>query len=100
MFFRIGILSFLYCASTYAEYRVYQYVLKNENPNDNRSMPEIITSTFPPHSFQAYGGGRSIQAELLGTWTCLGNTAGKSFCLSPLAKKELQPEVEAAGKNQ
>lgn len=78
-------------ASTHslAEYRVYQYTIKNTNQNNNQS-PEIkyIKSTLNPVAYKAYhGGGSSIKVDLLRTWICPGYTGSKKdLCDSPYKK--------------
>jgi hypothetical protein len=70
-----------------AEYRVYQYLLLNKVIHDDLPKKSIINSTLNPRSYIAYNGGsRQISIDLLRTWVCPGNTAGKSICKSPYEK--------------
>lgn len=72
-----------------AEYRVYQYTVKNNiSSSKNISKLNIIESTLNPVSYKAYHGGDLISISLLRTWICPGHTANKSICPSPYKKME------------
>ncbi|TDJ07187.1 MAG: hypothetical protein E2O68_03910 [Deltaproteobacteria bacterium] len=76
-----------------SEYRVFQYLVKSRYfiPRDNR--PYIVTSTFNPVTYLAYHGGESsLKIELLRSWMCLGNTAGKKYCNPPRKIQQLSPQ--------
>lgn len=71
-----------------AEYRVYQYIVKNKitEPND-QPVGVIKESTLDPVSYLAYHGGSSlIKIDLLRTWICPGHTAKRTICASPYAE--------------
>jgi hypothetical protein len=71
---------------SYAEYRVYQYLIMQtlKTPLDTR--PYLVTSTLHPNAYLAYyGGPDSIKLNLLRTWVCKGFTGDKIIlCPSPL----------------
>lgn len=71
-----------------AEYRVYQYIVKNKVSDPKDQKPGVIkTSTFDPVSYIAYHGGASlITVDLLRTWQCPGHTGKKTICESPYSK--------------
>ncbi len=71
----------LISASVYAEYRVYQYYVQSKVQNLTQAPYEIVTSTLDPKSYLAYHGGKeSLEANLLRSWVCLGNTSKKEVC--------------------
>ena len=73
----------------FAEYRVYQYVVKNKVSSSQEKVDSAIkVSTLNPRAYLAYNGGSDlINVELLRTWMCPGRTAGfKKLCDSPYAK--------------
>jgi hypothetical protein len=72
----------------HAEYRVYQYVIKNKVESSKNSEGVIIQSTLDPTSYLAYNGGSQfVSIDLLRTWICPGNTGqGKDTCPSPYKK--------------
>lgn len=85
----------LLIANAHAEYRVYQYVVKNKVQTTNdQPVSQIITSSLNPQSYIAYhGGNQLISLDLLRTWMCPGSTAKmKKICPSPYGKlpKEIQ----------
>lgn len=70
-------------AECFAEYRAYQYLLRN-NTNAVNPNEKIITSSYSPQSFKSYYGGKLISVELLRTWMCYGHTGRrKPICPSP-----------------
>lgn len=82
----LGPLILLYCQSTYAEYRAYQYIVKTTDQFAlaNGAPAQIITSTLNPAMFKSYHGGSFLTVELLRTWICPGYTgARKQICSHP-----------------
>lgn len=78
-------------SSAFAEYRVYQYIIKNKINSQRVGKPLITNSTLDPVSFIAYNGGsKSVEIDLLRTWMCPGNTKKKELCKSPY--RELSAE--------
>ncbi len=75
---------------SWAEYRVYQYLIKNKVQTSKvNDKLNIITSTLNPVAFKAYNGGSElVQLELLRTWICPGDTSFKRVCKSPYQKIE------------
>ena len=72
-----------------AEVRVYQYMVLNNVETISEPNDQIMTSTLNPTAFIAYHGGkRVISVDLLRTWMCFGNTAGKDLCPPPMSKLE------------
>lgn len=93
---KINLLLFLISFSAQAEYRVYQYVVKNLVKTANDQAPSHIQiSSLDPQAFIAYNGGsRLVALDLLRTWVCPGHTGHKqAYCPSPYAKltKEMLP---------
>ena len=85
------ILTIIFLASisfAHAEYRVYQYIVKNNIENESSTKTNLITSTLDPTTYQAYNGGSNLVAvDLLRTWICPGNTGQfKQTCDSPYKK--------------
>ena len=88
-YLKVFIFIFIFTRLAFAEYRVYQYTVKNkirssvDQPNSN-----LILSTLNPVSYLAYNGGSSlINIDLLRTWICPGHTGNrKDFCKSPYDK--------------
>ncbi len=72
----------------HAEYRVYQYVIKNKVATSKNSEGVIVQSTLDPTSYIAYNGGSTLVAiDLVRTWICPGNTGQhKDTCPSPYKK--------------
>jgi hypothetical protein len=69
-----------------AEYRVYQYIVKNKiSTSNDQPNGHVIISTLDPRSYVSYHGGRSsIEVDLLRTWMCAGDTSyRKKICNSP-----------------
>ncbi len=77
--------SLFMCRATWAEYRVYQYIIKQQNRPIDKSEMSIITSTLDPQSWRAYHGiSANHQIDLVNTWHCPGFTGDESpFCLAP-----------------
>ena len=76
----------IFSSSVFAEYRVYQYIVKNKivtAPDQNNS--HFVTTTLNPVTYLAYNGGSNLyQIDLLRTWICPGFTgAKKEICKSP-----------------
>ena len=70
-----------------AEYRVYQYSIKNNiATSENNAQLKIVKSTLNPVSYKAYHGGSLISVSLMRTWICPGHTAKKEVCPSPYEK--------------
>ena len=87
----------VYASHSMAEYRVYQYIVKSRHPFVNDSDSYTVTSTLDPVSYIAYHGGQeSLQVDLLTTWMCKGNTAGRAPCSSPLANEKQIGESQAS----
>ncbi len=84
----LSILSFLFTASSFAEYRVYQYSITPKYENFLKVKEYIITSTLAPESYEAYHGGKeNITVSLLRTWLCPGDTSQTKICKSPYNNK-------------
>ena len=78
-----------------AEYRVYQYVVKNKIQFNDAPKSHMVTSTLDPISYVSYHGGESlITVNLLRTWLCPGHTANKDICKSPYQNSK---RVDATG---
>lgn len=77
-------LSLLFSFSSLAEYRVYQYVVKNKIAVIDSPKSHLVTSTLDPVSYLSYHGGQSIlSVDLLRTWMCPGNTSFQEICSGP-----------------
>lgn len=74
--------------SASAEYRVYQYVVKNKVTIKDAPNAHIVVSTLNPVTYLAYHGGSNlINVDLLRTWICPGNTGQrKETCSSPYGR--------------
>ena len=87
---KLAFFVFIFFQSTaFAEYRVYQYVVKNKVTSSNEQVDSVIKiSSLNPRAYIAYNGGAGvIDVELMRTWMCPGRTAGfKKLCPSPYAK--------------
>lgn len=84
---------FLFSPTIYAEYRAYQYIVKNKIiSSQDQPNSHMVISTLNPVSYIAYHGGRSlINVDLLRTWMCPGFTGNsREICKSPY--KELVNE--------
>ena len=71
----------------WAEYRLYQYLIKPRQMETVGSPPQayLTISSLDPISYQSYHGGTGIQEiGLLRSWMCMGHTGGKESCLAPL----------------
>jgi hypothetical protein len=73
-----------------AEYRVYQYLVKNTTFKAQDLNAYIATSTLDPISFKSYkAGSMNIKVDLMSTWTCPGYTGmSQDYCSSPYRKKD------------
>lgn len=81
----------LFSYSIFAEYRVYQYIVRATQTNSPKSY--FITSTLDPISYMAYhGGDKTLKIDLSKTWTCLGNTGRLDICPDPLLKLDEQAQ--------
>jgi hypothetical protein len=93
----LTLLLLVYSVSALAEYRVYQYIIKNNTNHIDSPKSNLVTSTLDPLSYQAYNGGsRLVSVDLLRTWICAGNTGQrKETCDSPYKKltKKLAEEI-------
>jgi len=71
----------------FAEYRVYQYFVK-DNLTKKQNDSILVTSSLDPVSYVAYhGGNQAIGIDLLRTWICPGNTGNKrDYCDGPYNK--------------
>lgn len=86
-------LTFLVSQFANADYRVYQYILKNKLFTQQTATPLIRVSTLDPVSFVAYNGGAgSIKVDLVRTWRCPGNTSKKQICPSPYGELKLMED--------
>lgn len=75
----------IFSANTFAEYRVYQYIVKNNVKIKDAPNGHLVISTLNPRSYLAYHGGSNlVNIDLLRTWMCPGNTGmNKPTCDSP-----------------
>ncbi len=82
------------CTNAMAEYRVYQYLIKNRDTYQEKDISYQELSTLNPVAYVAYhGGGETIKVDLLRTWICPGYTGKKQeFCPSPY--EELQKQQQ------
>jgi hypothetical protein len=82
----LTVLIFILSLSAHAEYRVYQYIVKNKiTTSKDQPNSHVVISTLDSVSYIAYHGGRSsIELDLLRTWMCAGDTSyRKEICNSP-----------------
>lgn len=82
----IKYLILLFSFPAIAEYRVYQYIVKNKVVSANdQPQSTVIISSLNPQSYIAYNGGSQlISVDLLRTWVCPGYTGKKKpICPSP-----------------
>ena len=89
----LSLLSIFIISPTLAEYRVYQYLIKNkvETPSDGPGI--IVESTLDPVAYGAYHGGSDlVSISLLRTWICAGYT-GKNLKLCSGPYNNLPAEV-------
>lgn len=79
------LLLILFALPAFAEYRVYQYVIKNKvQTASDQPQSHVITSSLNPQGFVAYnGGGQLVSVDLIRTWMCPGHTAKRPLCPSP-----------------
>ena len=82
------LLIIIYSKFSFAEYRVYQYVVKNKVNIKDAPNSHLIISTLNPTTYIAYNGGSNlINVDLLRTWTCSGNTGQRlKTCDSPYGR--------------
>lgn len=81
----------LYCQSTFAEYRAYQYIIKSTDQfaQATGAQAQIVTSTLNPAMFKSYHGGSFLNVSLLRTWICPGYTGGrKEVCPHPYDQED------------
>jgi hypothetical protein len=80
----------LFTKNSSAEYRVYQYLVKNTTFKAQDLNAYIATSTLDPVSFKSYkAGSKNIKVDLMSTWTCPGYTGmSQDYCPSPYNKKD------------
>lgn len=86
-----AILGFILCLTSFysfAEYRVYQYLIRNTVKVEDSPSSRLITSSLDPISYQAYSGGSNlVKVDLLRTWICPGYTGDRQeYCKSPYEK--------------
>jgi len=80
----LSLFNLLIISAVQAEYRVYQYVMKNKLETNDLKEGTLISSTLNPRAFLAYNGGHSlISIDILRTWICPGNTSKQDICPSP-----------------
>ena len=81
----LTLLILTFTSNAFAEYRAYQYVVTNKIQTSlDQPNSKITLSTLDPISYVAYHGGTTlINVELMRTWICPGDTAGKEICPSP-----------------
>jgi hypothetical protein len=86
-FFKIFLI--FYSAITFAEYRVYQYMIRDTK----RAVSSVVSSSLAPQSFVAYhGGSANMKIDLIKTWRCMGNTSGHMpLCEPPESKMVVVP---------
>ena len=89
----LSLLSIFIISPTLAEYRVYQYLIKNQIETPDQKPGIIVESTMDPVAYTAYhGGSELVSISLLRTWMCAGFTGKKKdLCNSPY--NNLPPEV-------
>lgn len=93
MTIRMALLSILIASPTLAEYRVYQYIIKNKVNIPSDKPGRVIVSTLDPVSYKAYHGGSNlVSLSLLRTWMCPGHT-GKNKDVCPSPYQQLPVEV-------
>lgn len=80
---------FNFIAISFADVRVYQYVVINKVEIIENPTKQIMTSTLNPTAFISYHGGENvINVDLLRTWMCYGHTGSKRLCPPPMSKLE------------
>lgn len=73
-----------------AEYRAYQYIVKNNDPYAvaTKAQAQYIVSTLNPQMYKSYHGGSFVSVDLLRTWICPGYTGkGQKVCDHPYDKE-------------
>ncbi|MEI8348269.1 MAG: hypothetical protein WCG27_12435 [Pseudomonadota bacterium] len=83
--FLVLIICLIGAGNCWAEYRIYQYMVKSKDFAKMNPQPYIVTATLDPISYLAYHGGPdSISIDLLRTWFCPGFTDVTSLiCTAP-----------------
>jgi len=81
----------LYSNIVFGEYRVYQYLIK-----ENSFKPKsIITSLSPSSYLSFFGSSNNFKIDLLRTWFCPGDTSGfKKLCLSPYKSSNILKMID------
>lgn len=77
-----------------AEYRAYQYLVKNNDPYAvaTRAQSQYIVSTLNPQMYKSYHGGSFISVDLLRTWICPGHTGQRQkICDHPYDRENITP---------
>ncbi|MFZ4713594.1 MAG: hypothetical protein ACOYL6_07780 [Bacteriovoracaceae bacterium] len=84
----ITTLLIFYTLPALAEYRVYQYLVKNTAFKAQDQNAYISTSTLDPISYKAYkSGSQNVKVDLMRTWSCQGYTGmSQDYCPSPYEK--------------
>jgi hypothetical protein len=84
----------VYVSSSFAEYRVFELVIQNQNDKSER----IVTSNLDPFQYPGYYDLR--QGEIVmyrDTWMCWQDSDHfKKFCPKPLAKSKPSPRKLAS----
>lgn len=76
--------------SALAEYRAYQYIVKNNDPYAvaTKAEAQYIVSTLNPQMYKSYHGGPFVTVDLLRTWICPGYTGKRQkVCDHPYDKE-------------
>ena len=72
------------CMSSFAEYRVYQYLAVNKDLENVPFKLRLFNSSLTPRSFRAYHGLEFTKIQLMRSWICRGDTGDyKAPCLPP-----------------
>ncbi len=83
------ILFFLFLNLSFAEYRVFELVIRNTQDNSEK----VVISTLDPLQYTDYYPVKSQEVVLYReTWMCYGSTANKKTCPNP----RLDPSIEQA----
>jgi len=91
----IILLTLLFTAPAFGEYRVYQYYVRSKLQNINPVNASLVTSTLNPTSYVAYHGGKlSIEVNLLRSWVCMGDTSKQSICSMSDGKELAEGSVQ------
>ncbi len=75
-----------------AEYRVFQYLVKNTALKAQDQNAYLAISTLDPISYRSYkAGSLNIKVDLMRTWICPGYTGmNQDYCASPYEKVKEQ----------